>query len=485
MSALVITASPLARSAAPSPRGAGGSAEDFAAAIRDAAPDARAHTASSAQPSTASAEGAGAADSSHPFSGEMSDQAPLGTPPAHLGVRDGAASAGAERPVHDDDATALVGSALPSASPLVQADGADGLATAHSHAGMQVAANGSVATAAEATTPSAPPTAQELGARIPSASDTMMPGVVAQGDPRQAPGAVATQPSSATASAAAQPSSAVQASSVVVSEGARGASPTAATSDAPTRTTGPTMNGSQAVLRAEGVPGAQSIPDAAGSTAARPTPNATSPAEAPHPQRSAEIPGLAPQPTAPSAPIATSNTVEATAAGSPRPALLPQLAAPVVALARSPQGQHSITLTVSPENLGPVTVRAHITGAGIRLELHSPSDAGREALRVILADLRRDLAIAAPGASVDVSSRDASSGSSPDPHGRSETQARSDQQGRPETQGRSEPEPRGGRHSGRPIDAGAPPGSAPASVADIPVPAPPHSPAQTRIDVYA
>src|SRR5690606_14552538 len=113
------------------------------------------------------------------------------------------------------------------------------------------------------------------------------------------------------------------------------------------------------------------------------------------------------------------------------------LRGPVIALARSPQGQHSITLTVSPENLGPVTVRAHIVGSSIRLELHSPSDAGRDALRVILADLRRDLSVAAPGASVDVSARD--SGSSPDPQsrpdtGRSETQARADAQARGDQQ---------------------------------------------------
>ena len=89
-----------------------------------------------------------------------------------------------------------------------------------------------------------------------------------------------------------------------------------------------------------------------------------------------------------------------------RPALLPQLTTPIVALAQAPDGDHSLTLTVSPENLGPVTVRAHISGGAIHIELHAPNDLGREALRAILADLRRDLAGAAPHASLLLSSSD-------------------------------------------------------------------------------
>ncbi|MGG1909129.1 hypothetical protein AB1285_18715 [Microbacterium sp. NRRL B-14842] len=67
-------------------------------------------------------------------------------------------------------------------------------------------------------------------------------------------------------------------------------------------------------------------------------------------------------------------------------------------LAQAPDGDHRITLTVSPENLGPVTVRALIAGSTIRIELHAPGELGRDALRAILGDLRRDLAIAAPQA---------------------------------------------------------------------------------------
>jgi len=99
-------------------------------------------------------------------------------------------------------------------------------------------------------------------------------------------------------------------------------------------------------------------------------------------------------------------TAAAPAVPVARTVLLPQIAAPVVALAQSPDGDHSITLTVSPENLGPVTVRAHISGGAIHIELHAPNDLGREALRAILADLRRDLAAAAPQASLLLSTSD-------------------------------------------------------------------------------
>ncbi len=95
-----------------------------------------------------------------------------------------------------------------------------------------------------------------------------------------------------------------------------------------------------------------------------------------------------------------------------RPVLLPQITAPVVSLAQAPDGDHSLTLTVSPENLGPVTVRAHISGGAIHIELHAPNELGREALRAILVDLRRDLAAAAPHASLLLSTSDDGPGAS-------------------------------------------------------------------------
>lgn len=196
--------------------------------------------------------------------------------------------------------------------------------------------------------------------------------------------------------------------------------------------------------------------------------------------QSAESAAISSAATVASAPLAATSAAEATsAAGSARPALLPQLTGPVIALARSPEGQHSITLTVSPENLGPVTVRAHIVGSSIRLELHSPSDAGRDALRVILTDLRRDLSVAAPGASVDVSSRDSASGSSPD------AQARPDS-GRSGAESRGDAQARGDQQ--RPAAGSADTRNAPAaaSVGETrPLAATDPSSAHSRIDVYA
>ena len=65
-----------------------------------------------------------------------------------------------------------------------------------------------------------------------------------------------------------------------------------------------------------------------------------------------------------------------------------------------------MTLSVTPENLGPVTVRAHVSADGIRVELFAPNDAGREALRTILTDLRRDLSGAGMNTSLSLSAQD-------------------------------------------------------------------------------
>lgn len=59
-----------------------------------------------------------------------------------------------------------------------------------------------------------------------------------------------------------------------------------------------------------------------------------------------------------------------------------------------------MTINVVPEALGPVTVRAQLSADGIRIEMFPASDAGREGLRHILGDLRRDLAAGGLTASV-------------------------------------------------------------------------------------
>lgn len=112
---------------------------------------------------------------------------------------------------------------------------------------------------------------------------------------------------------------------------------------------------------------------------------------------SAVIPPALPLPTQPPVP-APGSAQQAVPAGTPM--LSEQLARPLFALAAAPLGEHVMTINVVPDALGPVTVRAHLAADGIRIEMMSPSDAGREGLRNILADLRRDLAAGGMAASL-------------------------------------------------------------------------------------
>nr|WP_283810455.1 flagellar hook-length control protein FliK [Arthrobacter sp. C9C5] len=123
-------------------------------------------------------------------------------------------------------------------------------------------------------------------------------------------------------------------------------------------------------------------------------------------------PGPASGPATPSA--GTAAAASPAPAASPQPALQPQLAKPLFTLAGAPHGQHVMTLKLSPEDLGPLTVRAHIDGAGVRIELFAPADTGREALRAILPDLRKELADSGFGASLDVSDYSGPSGGGQD-----------------------------------------------------------------------
>lgn len=63
-----------------------------------------------------------------------------------------------------------------------------------------------------------------------------------------------------------------------------------------------------------------------------------------------------------------------------------------------------MVLRVSPESLGPITVTAHISGSAITVELASGSAAGHDAIRAVLGDLRRELAVLAPFSSVSLAS---------------------------------------------------------------------------------
>jgi flagellar hook-length control protein FliK len=128
---------------------------------------------------------------------------------------------------------------------------------------------------------------------------------------------------------------------------------------------------------------AAAVQPASGSAAAQPT--------------AAPAPVAAPAAAAPTAPAAPQN---------PAPAPLPtQLAKPIFSLATAGHGEHVVTVTVSPDNLGPVTVRAHVSAEAMQVQLFAASDLGRDAVRAILPDLRRDLAGAGLQASLDLSSQ--------------------------------------------------------------------------------
>ncbi|MCX2749059.1 flagellar hook-length control protein FliK [Arthrobacter sp. MI7-26] len=115
------------------------------------------------------------------------------------------------------------------------------------------------------------------------------------------------------------------------------------------------------------------------------------------------------QPAAPlqQVPSAATPGVATTAPQADPAKLLPQVSGPLFSLAAGEPGRHVMTLRLSPEDLGPLTVRAHIDGAGVRIELFAPGEAGREAVRSILPELRRGLGESGFGASLDLSEHNA------------------------------------------------------------------------------
>lgn len=239
---------------------------------------------------------------------------------------------------------------------------------------------------------------------------TVPPAVTGASSPRSSSGAGATAVPVGTA-AVAGASGANSTTAEVPADAALRPAPVAASPHAAVAAAPPTALASSAdpvplagtATAADAPPEAVPSPaDSARIVTANPAP---APADAADPTAAvAPSASVSPPPIAPGTPAA--------AAAIARPVLLPQLTAPVVSLAQAADGDHRLTLTVSPENLGPVTVRAHISGGAIHIELHAPNDLGREALRAVLADLRRDLAAAAPHASLMLSTSDDGPGSS-------------------------------------------------------------------------
>ncbi|WIE77040.1 flagellar hook-length control protein FliK [Curtobacterium sp. MCSS17_007] len=94
----------------------------------------------------------------------------------------------------------------------------------------------------------------------------------------------------------------------------------------------------------------------------------------------------------------------AATANAPAP-LAQQLGRPLFSLAQAGPGEHVVTVQVAPDTLGPVTVRAHVTAHGMHVELFAASDAGRDAVRQVLPDLRRDASGSGITTTLDLSSQ--------------------------------------------------------------------------------
>ncbi|MBG6213588.1 flagellar hook-length control protein FliK [Cryobacterium sp. CAN_C3] len=108
------------------------------------------------------------------------------------------------------------------------------------------------------------------------------------------------------------------------------------------------------------------------------------------------------------APVAPTAPVALMAQAAPVP-LAAQVAKPIFSLANVGPGEHMMTISVTPDNLGPVTVRAHVSLEGIRVELFAPTELARDSLRAIMPDLRRDLAGSGLNAQLNLSNQNLAS----------------------------------------------------------------------------
>jgi flagellar hook-length control protein FliK len=119
--------------------------------------------------------------------------------------------------------------------------------------------------------------------------------------------------------------------------------------------------------------------------------------------RGGETPFAVPT-TSPTVATAPTTASGATTANAPAP-LAQQLSRPLFTLAQAGPGEHVVTVQVAPDALGPVTLRAHVTAHGMHVELFAASDAGREAVRQVMPDLRRDAAGSGLSTTMDLSSQ--------------------------------------------------------------------------------
>ncbi|MEU4164939.1 flagellar hook-length control protein FliK, partial [Actinoplanes sp. NPDC026670] len=109
---------------------------------------------------------------------------------------------------------------------------------------------------------------------------------------------------------------------------------------------------------------------------------------APHTAGLAGVTG--PQATAPAAPTTDAQAAAPQAPATPAPAAA-QVATRLVPLRLDADGVHRLTVNLHPADLGPVQVVAEIRNGDITVQLSGGTEAGTEALRSSLDDLRREL----------------------------------------------------------------------------------------------
>ncbi|KQR34580.1 MULTISPECIES: flagellar hook-length control protein FliK [Curtobacterium] len=274
---------------------------------------------------------------------------------------------------HATDGTAAIPTTTPKPVPVPAADTASQTSSAPtptsgtaSVAPQQAPATAPAVPAVTATAPSAP-AVPPRGTASPAAASEAAPGT--------APAPTAVAGATVAVPAAAIPAAAPTRTDEATSTGTPAPLPAVAAGAAPAAGTGSRAgHGTQQQASTPGDPGLPAVV----------------------PSRGGETPFV----------MSTTPTAAPAAATAPAPApLAQQLARPVFTLAQAGPGEHVVTVQVVPDSLGPVTVRAHVTAHGMHVELFAASDAGREAVRQVLPDLRRDAGGTGVSTTLDLSSQ--------------------------------------------------------------------------------
>jgi len=152
------------------------------------------------------------------------------------------------------------------------------------------------------------------------------------------------------------------------------------------------------------------LPPAAAPTPASASPHADGEGSRPHPAVASVLKASAAPVLPPAAGLLASSATGSPSTASPvaaaaatpispettAPTLAEQLGVPIRTLAAAGNGQHVVTVRVTPDHLGTVTVRAEVGDGSLRVELFSTDQHARDALAAMLPDLRRDLASNGP-----------------------------------------------------------------------------------------